>query len=157
MTGQERTSSEKRSYCRSEQDDVKWSQCEWRDDVGVADAKDVVDEYCLSGCPSGYVRVAIDQFGGDCKGDGGRAKCCLPKYTTTSERTYTSDEQRIEDSVKKFMDDPSCGLDDYTMKRDLAGIDLSVGNTSLSNHHSSLMTLERSINQRSGRHREAHL
>jgi hypothetical protein len=90
MTGQEGTGWEKRSYCCSKEDDVKWSNCEWRNDIGLIDDKSYVDGYCLSSCPDGYVRVAIDQHGGGCKGDGGRAKCCLPKYSTVSKRSYTT-------------------------------------------------------------------
>lgn len=132
MNGQEGTSWEERSYCCSEEDDVEWSKCEWRDDIGLMLDKSYVDGYCLPGCPDEYVRVAIDQHGGGCKGDGGRAKCCLPKYSTVSKRSYTTREQSLDDLVKGFMDDPSCGADDYNLKRDLAGFEYSVGNTSLS-------------------------
>lgn len=94
--------------------------------------KSYVDGYCLPGCPDEYVRVAIDQYGGSCKGDGGRAKCCLPKYSIVSKRSYTTREQSLNDLVKGFIDNPSCRADDYNLKRDLAGFEYSIGNTSLS-------------------------
>jgi hypothetical protein len=41
------------------------------------------------------------------------------------------------------MDDPSCGLDDYNMRRDLAVFEFSVENTSLSDLSSTPTTLQR--------------
>lgn len=132
MNGQEGISWEERSYCYSEEDDVEWSKCEQRDDISLMLDKSYVDGYCLPGYPDEYVRVAIDQHGGGYKGDGGRAKCCLPKYLIVSKRLYTTREQSLNNLVKGFMDDPSYGADDYNLKRDLAGFEYSVGNTSLS-------------------------
>ncbi|KAJ5869329.1 CAZyme family GH18 [Penicillium solitum] len=136
--GQEADDWERRSYCCTEEDDLKWSECEWRDDIGFADVDDVVDGYCLPGCPDDYVRVAIDKHGGGCKGSGGRAKCCLPKYSTTTKRSYTSEEKDVEDLVKSFMKDPTCDLE-YEFKRDLDGLNfLPLWNTSMIKYSGSL-------------------
>ncbi|GES66318.1 chitin-binding, type 1 [Aspergillus terreus] len=143
LTGQEATY-EERPYCCKQDDNTKWSDCQWYDNVGtLMDASIMVDGFCWSGCPYDRVRVALDQHGGGCKGDGGRAKCCVPKYTTVSKRSYTDSEKNLEASVEEFMDDPSCGLDDYVMKRDLAGITYSMGNISLSDGAYSLSTFKR--------------
>lgn len=99
---------ERRSYCCTEEDDLKWTDCGWRNDIGLADAENVVDDYCYPGYPSEKVRVAIDQHGDGeqlYKGNGDRARCCLPKYITKSKRSYTSAEKSLEDDVKVFMDD----------------------------------------------------
>ncbi|KAI2787836.1 hypothetical protein POX_f08214 [Penicillium oxalicum] len=120
----------KRGYCCSEEDNVKWSQCEWRNDISPANLAKEVNVYCQPGCPNDYVRVSIDQSGGDCKGDGGRARGCLPKYVTIDKRSYTSSEDKLDQLVKGFMDDPSCGLDDYTMKGDLVSLEQYTGNSS---------------------------
>lgn len=65
-----------------------------------------VDGYCASGCPNDRVRVALETRNG-CEGDGGRARCCKPKYITLSKRSYTDAETSLEQSVKEFMNDPS--------------------------------------------------
>ncbi|KAJ6007784.1 CAZyme family GH18 [Penicillium herquei] len=124
-------------------DYVKWTDCEWYDNIGFALADDYVDDYCYPSCPDDKVRVAIDQHGGGCKGSGGRAKCCTPKYITKSKRSYTSEQEDMDDLVKSFMEDPTCDLD-YEFKRDLDGINfLPLGNTSMSRDSASSMMLAR--------------
>ncbi|KAJ5590784.1 CAZyme family GH18 [Penicillium hetheringtonii] len=130
--GQETTSWEERSYCCSQRDDVSWSKCDWYDDVGLADAADVVDGYCYSGCPDERVRVALDQHGGGCKGAGGRAMCCLPGYTTKETRPYTNSESRLESNIQDFLANGNCGLDDYSSKRDFIDLGYFVENATLS-------------------------
>ncbi|RLL97667.1 hypothetical protein CFD26_105658 [Aspergillus turcosus] len=126
--GQEATYQE-RKYCCDEKDDTKWEDCEWFDNVGIFPADSAaVEGYCASGCPSDRVRVALETRNG-CEGDGGRVRCCKPKYTTVSKRSYTDPESRLEQSVKEFMAHPSCGIDDY-WKRDLAVDGYLFGNVS---------------------------
>ncbi|RMJ21383.1 chitinase [Aspergillus sp. HF37] len=67
-----------------------------------------VKGYCYTGCPSGQVRVALDQYGGGCEGDRGRAKCYKLNYMTLSKRSYTDLEQELADNVEAFMEDPVC-------------------------------------------------
>jgi GH18 family chitinase len=124
--GQEATYQE-RKYCCDQKDDTKWEDCEWFDNVGIFSVDSAaVDGYCASGCPNDRVRVALETRNG-CEGDGGRARCCKPKYITLSKRSYTDAETSLEQSVKEFMDDPSCGIDDY-WKRDLVLDDYLLGN-----------------------------
>lgn len=130
LTGQEATYQE-RKYCCDQEEDTKWEDCEWYDHHGLlrVPAGGEPDGYCWSNCPSDTVRVAMETRNG-CEGDGGRVKCCTPRYTTISKRSYNDAESRLEQNVKDFMNDPSCGKEDYTLsKRDLT--DLSLGNISL--------------------------
>lgn len=122
--GNEGTKWEERKYCCGDDTDSKWEDCDWYDDVGLAAADSIVDGYCYSGCPNDRVRIAMDQHGGGCKGDGGRAKCCLAKYITKRKRSYTDSESSLEKNVKAFMKNPDCGLDAYnSYKRGLEGIE----------------------------------
>ncbi|KAF7115479.1 hypothetical protein CNMCM5793_002437 [Aspergillus hiratsukae] len=139
--GQEATYQE-RKYCCGEKDDTKWEDCEWFDNVGIFPADSAaVEGYCASGCPSDRVRVALETRNG-CEGDGGRVRCCKPKYTTVSKRSYTDPESRLEQSVKEFMADPSCGIDNY-WKRDLAVDGYLFGNLSDEAVSPSALTLVR--------------
>ncbi|KAI2789668.1 hypothetical protein POX_d05163 [Penicillium oxalicum] len=134
--GNEGVEWQSRKYCCDDDTDKKWDDCEWRTDIGLAAADGVVEGYCRSGCPNDKVRVGLDQHGGGCRGDGGRAQCCLPKYITKSKRSYTDAESALEKNVKAFLADPDCGPDAYQFKRDLEGIEF-VGLFSKSLNHSS--------------------
>ena len=137
--GNEGTEWEERKYCCGDDTDSKWEDCEWYDNVGLAAADGVVDGYCYSGCPNDRVRIAMDQHGGGCKGEGGRAKCCLAKYITKRKRSYTDSESELEKNVKAFMANPDCGLDDYNpYKRSLEGLEF-VGMDSESFNYSSAL------------------
>jgi GH18 family chitinase len=148
LTGQDATY-EERKYCCDQDDNVKWSDCQWYDALGISESVFQVIGFCDNNCPSDRVRVALDQHGGDCKGDGGRAKCCIAKYSTVSKRSYTDSESQMESNLKDFMDDPRCGLDDYSFKRDLAGMDLSSGNISFSGDTHSISNLRRRASTKS--------
>lgn len=101
---------QQRKYCCGNKEHGKWDDCQWYSDIGaiIVPVGTNVEGYCYTGCPSGQVRVALDQYGGGCEGDGGRSKCCKPNYTTLSKRSYTDPEQELADSVKTFMEDPMC-------------------------------------------------
>ncbi|GFF29663.1 hypothetical protein IFM61606_10399 [Aspergillus udagawae] len=115
--GQEATYQE-RKYCCDQKDDTKWEDCEWFDNVRIFSVDSAaVDGYCASGCPNDHVRVALETRNGY-EGDSGQAWYYKPKYITLSKRSYTDAETSLEQSVKEFMDDPSCSIDNY-WKRDL--------------------------------------
>ncbi|KAJ5171524.1 CAZyme family GH18 [Penicillium coprophilum] len=148
LTGQEAIWSE-RKYCCEEDENAKWSDCQWYDYGGRSEnVLMVAVGFCDNACPLDRVRIALDQHGGHCMGDGGRAKCCITKYTTVSKRSYNDAETRTEEGVKEFMENPSCGLDDYSFKRDLVGINYFSNNLSLPSYPHSLPTLERRTNSR---------
>ncbi|KAL4966223.1 uncharacterized protein BDV14DRAFT_199024 [Aspergillus stella-maris] len=133
LTGQETTYYE-RKYCCDTNDNASWEDCEEYDHYGELRAPEsgVPEDYCWSNCPDSQVRVALETRNG-CKGDGGRATCCTPKFTTTSKRSYNGDETRMEKLIKEFMDDPTCGIDDYDYsfdKRSLKGDGYGLGNLS---------------------------
>ncbi|KAJ5240268.1 hypothetical protein N7468_004887 [Penicillium chermesinum] len=138
MNGNEGTEWQERKYCCDDDTDSKWEDCEWYDDIGMASADGIVDGYCHSGCPNDRVRIAMDQHGGGCKGDGGRARCCLAKYITKRKRSYTDAESTLEKNVKAFMADPDCGTDAYIYKRDLEGLEFVDMSADAFNHSSRL-------------------
>lgn len=107
-------------YCCDKKDDEQWEDCEWKTDIGLALAgHGVRNGYCLSGCPDDTVRVALDQWGGDCVGRGARAKCCKANFNTITKRAYTDEEEDLADLVQEFMDDQTCGSNSWYLKREV--------------------------------------
>ncbi|KAL4867514.1 hypothetical protein BDV12DRAFT_198207 [Aspergillus spectabilis] len=120
LTGQEATY-HPRKYCCDQIEDTKWEDCEWHGMYGslIVNEDTSLDGYCWSNCPDDTVRVALETRNDCDAGDGGRAMCCTPKHVTTLHRPYNEAETRMEQLVEEFMDNPSCGIDDY-QKRDHA-------------------------------------
>ncbi|KAL4875746.1 hypothetical protein BJY04DRAFT_223740 [Aspergillus karnatakaensis] len=120
LTGQEATY-HPRKYCCDQIEDTKWEDCEWHGMYGsmIVNEDTSLDGYCWSNCPHDTVRVALETRNDCDAGDGGRAMCCTPKHVTTLHRPYNEAETRMEQLVEEFMDNPSCGIDDY-QKRDHA-------------------------------------
>lgn len=73
--------------CDQDDDDSKWSECAW---YGGPKSNDPIG-YCSSTCPSGLVRVSMDQSG--CAGGSARARCCKPDYKTLHKRQSDEDEK----------------------------------------------------------------
>ncbi|EOD44207.1 putative class v protein [Neofusicoccum parvum UCRNP2] len=81
---------ERKYCCDNDDDNSKWDDCRWYDNLGWGPADH--EGFCRSGCPSDRVRVAMDEYADGCYG-GGRSKCCLPKFKTITKRWSTEDEE----------------------------------------------------------------
>jgi chitinase len=106
---------QERKYCCDATDDnSKWEDCQWYNDIGFGPAGRSwsEDNYCLSGCPPDRVRVGMDKYGGGCVGKGGRSKCCLPKLQTVTKQLDGRDENYASDLLD-FLDQPTCDYDAF--------------------------------------------
>ncbi|PCD20892.1 hypothetical protein FGRA07_05044 [Fusarium graminearum] len=85
---------QERKYCyRDDLKDQKWSDYEWESHIGVIPKNWGGLGYCISGCPSDKVRVAI-------------AKCCTPSFSTTV--TKNPEDKELADALEIFLDKPVC-------------------------------------------------
>ncbi|KAK7423090.1 hypothetical protein QQZ08_009257 [Neonectria magnoliae] len=104
---------QERKLCCNQEDNKKWDDCQWYDNLGPG--KDD-DKYCRSGCPSDRVRVrvAMDAYWNkdgnfECA-RGARAKCCIPKHQTVEKRD-TSQDEVLRDALESFLAEPICSED----------------------------------------------
>lgn len=102
---------QERKLCCDQEDNKKWDDCQWYDNLGPG--KDD-DKYCRSGCPSDRVRVAMDAYWNkdgnfECA-RGARARCCIPKHQTIEKRD-TSQNEVLSDAISSFLDNPVCSED----------------------------------------------
>ncbi|KAI8648702.1 Chitinase [Fusarium keratoplasticum] len=102
---------QERKLCCDQEDNKKWDDCQWYDNLGPG--KDD-DRYCRSGCPSDRVRVAMDAYWNK-DGDfmcarGARAKCCIPKHQSVEKRD-TSQNEILRDALESFLKEPVCSED----------------------------------------------
>ncbi|KAH7119486.1 putative class V chitinase [Dactylonectria estremocensis] len=102
---------QERKLCCEQEDNKKWDDCQWYDNLGPG--KDD-DKYCRSGCPSDRVRVAMDAYWNkdgnfECA-RGARAKCCIPKHQSVEKRDTTQNEV-LRDALESFLAEPICSED----------------------------------------------
>ncbi|GME48568.1 hypothetical protein CNMCM5793_006895 [Neofusicoccum parvum] len=108
---------ERKYCCDNDDDNSKWDDCRWYDNLGWGPADH--EGFCRSGCPSDRVRVAMDEYADGCYG-GGRSKCCLPKFKTITKRWSTEDEE-FSTALAEVVDggEGSCSSGGILISRDL--------------------------------------
>ncbi|CAG8001798.1 unnamed protein product [Penicillium salamii] len=97
-----------RKYCcNTESKSKRFENCDWNNNVGFKQP----GQKCVSGCPSGQVRVAMDGYNEGCYHSGARAYCCdAVSYTETSR---PSDElQEWTDALIDWTTNVEC-VDNY--------------------------------------------
>lgn len=98
---------ERKYCCRDDLKDQRWTDCEWESHIGVFPMDWASSSgFCLSGCPSDKVRVAMDHNTKECT-RGARAKCCTPAYSTIVKKSPKEDEE-LADALEMFLDNPVC-------------------------------------------------
>lgn len=87
--------------------DKTWDGCDWYDNLGPTSSGRSSE--CASSCPTGKVRVAMDQYGGGClKNGGARSYCCDANYITYSKEDSPTLTE-FETDLDGFLPDPYCG------------------------------------------------
>lgn len=95
--------SEERKYCCSEgAENRKWSNCEWYSRLGQGQA----GQSCLSGCPSGKVRVAMDSGHNHCA-TGARSFCCDAESYDIEDRE-SPEIKAYRTAMEAWLKQPTC-------------------------------------------------
>ncbi|SCO82657.1 related to chitinase [Fusarium oxysporum] len=106
FSNKKKVGQERKYCCRDDLKDQKWSDCEWESHIGVIPKNWGGLGYCISGCPSDKVRVAMDYNSRECYNGGARAKCCTPSFSTTV--TKNPEDKELADALDIFLDKPIC-------------------------------------------------
>jgi hypothetical protein len=106
FSSKKKVGQERKYCCRDDLKDQKWSDCEWESHIGVIPKNWGGLGYCISGCPSDKVRVAMDYNSRECYNGGARAKCCTPSFSTTV--TKNPEDKELADALEIFLDKPVC-------------------------------------------------
>lgn len=94
---------ERKFCCDTRQDNNRFENCHWFSRYGYL-AK---GQRCLSGCPAGKMRVAMDSYNEGCYHNGARAYCCdAVAYTATTR--LSDDMQKLSDAMDKWLTEPPC-------------------------------------------------
>ncbi|KAH7147067.1 hypothetical protein B0J13DRAFT_621987 [Dactylonectria estremocensis] len=85
--------------CFQDSSAERWEQCFWNNDA-------LDDRHCRAGCPSPYIKVALDDKSDECK-SGRMAYCCRAKVTTVPHDDEEAEEYRRE-LMKSWVENPVC-------------------------------------------------
>lgn len=115
--------------CPGQSDNSKFTSCTWHDNIGSF-YPPYSPDYCRGGCPSGEVRVALNDYDGKKETDlcksGSQALCCSTNYEATPSSGGYEAYNFLLDQIETWMADPQCpSTDPPSSKRSVdTGFDL---------------------------------